>query len=163
LDRTAEGVERLVHHHLRGDDLLDRQVDEGPLAATPRGVERRHRAVGPVQAGAVERLAEPRLQRLVVDRAADLHDPAGRLKDQVGPLPPGVRSLVPEVGDGKDDEGGVELTQAIDPDPPLLQSPGTEGGDDDVRLRDGRQHPVATRVGGEVGGDTLLVPVQVLE
>ena len=89
LHGAHERVVRLVEHELGGDALLQREIDVHPTAAEVCG-ERRVRGVQPA---APQRLLQAVLERLAVRRAADLHDPAGRLEDEVGRGP--LRSTGP--------------------------------------------------------------------
>ena len=108
LHGAHERVVRLVEHELGRDALLQREVDVHAAPAEVGG-ERRVRGVQPP---APQRLLQPVLERLAVRRAADLHDPAGRLEDEVGGGPPAPGPVGAEAGHGGHRERGVRGERA---------------------------------------------------
>ena len=152
-----------VHRRQRAHQVQHRlqQVDVDDLAAA--AVQGDHRG---------ERRGEPRRlvgqrhrrqQRLAVRLAVDGGEPAHRLGDRREPGPPGVRAVLAEPRDARDDEPRVAGVQHVGAEPELLQPPGPEVLDEHRCVGDEAEQDVAVGVVLEVEDDRALAAVGELE
>ena len=141
--------------------LLDREVDLLPLTRPIALPERRHDRAEGRPAGVVERGIAAHLERLSPRRADGEEQAAERLGDDLVREVVPIRAVLPERGDRRQDEAGVERRQCGIRQVPPGERSGRIALDDHVRL--GHQAPEHRLAGGprQVERDALLRGVQV--
>src|SRR6266487_1169829 len=102
---------------------------------------------------------EPGLHRMTRIRASDAHQPRLALHDLVVARPCALWPVVPEPGDGADDQPRVLLVQPLAGEAEAVEHPGAEILRQHVAA--GHQPPqqALALLAGQVAGDRLLVPV----
>ena len=111
LHPTGKTVIRLVDHQGRCHHLLRRYIDmlakSVQIARQQRNVRRQHT----VHSGFVHRRKPAMLQRLAIRRAADRHDTAGGIGNDLAALILAVRPGLPEWRDRRHHQAGIVLLQ----------------------------------------------------
>ena len=122
------GVGEVVDHisEAGGHRLLDRNVHPLPLAGEPLVVHGHQGGRGGVGTGLELGLIEGVLQGLPVVGPEDIHKPAQRVFDDVGSLVVPVWPGLPEVGDRRHDQAGIDLLKGLEVQPQGRHDPGSE-------------------------------------
>ena len=160
LRRPDERIHRLRRHHRRRHALGHRHIQMLPLPGVALHEQRHRRRRRPIQPPLILRLKPAMLQRLPILPPADAHNQPHRIADDFLPGIPAIRPRLPERGNGRHNQSGVDRLQRIITQPQPRQVAGAVAFHHHIHMRDQLPEKLPPRLGGQIQRRPFLIQIK---